>query len=554
MSKKGDFLSGFSARQILENDSEPLCEVDSLNHPVNDSASLANAKHEQYGSHDGGKQQLPLTEQKEAPVIGDNPTESINKETTKMDVAENKRLADKIVAENEQRKAATNMANRHTQRSSAIIRPPEHVVTKDDKFHKRKIFQYSMIGVISIALIVSSIFVIQMFNSVDIPDFIGKSVTEVQTWGIASSISVETIHEYSLVVDEGEVISQSHESGTSLARGSVLSVVVSDGPDMNEVVALPADLEEMSRAEITAWRNLNGFTASSISFSDEASSEVENNHVIRIDVPNDVDISNFTRSDRLTIVFSSGPEVVQMGNFMNAPYNTREAVETWANENPSIHVEIKYETSDNIERGLVLRQSNAPNANLTEGDAVTIVFSAGSPIVVPDFSEISRAYFDDVGRELGLTINERTIYSDIAVFSSFVSQSIEPGEELFEESPSVTIVHSEGRPWIDRIEMENGIAQAIYGTDGFNNRGAAITYRVDYVNHYAPRGSVVYQSLYNQYVGLNAHINFQISLGNLERPEEVEPASGDGDNDDDIDDDNDDDDDDFDGEESDDDA
>ena len=419
-----------------------------------------------------------------------------------------------------------NTSTRTAQRSSAIIKAPEHATAKDNEFHKRKIFQYAVIGVVVIALIIGVIFLVRMLTRVEVPDVTGDELSSVQAWGMTSDIGIESTRMYSLEVPEDHIISQSHEPGTNIPSGSVLAVVVSAGPDMNEVITLPDNLEDMTRAEITTWRNQYGFTATSIAFSDEASSEVENNHVIRIEVPNDVDINHFTRSDRLTIVFSSGPEIVQMGNFMAAPNNTREAVETWANENPGIDVEIEYEANENVERDIVLRQSAAPNANLAEGDAVTIVLSGGSPIIVPNFAEIPRAYFEELGQELGLMINARTVYSDTIGLGRFISQSIAAGEELFGESPSVTVIHSEGRPWIDRIGMENGIAQAIDGIEGFNSRGAAITFNVFHINHYEDRGTVVFQSLYDQYVALNAHIIFHISLGNLERPEEDESANG----------------------------
>jgi serine/threonine-protein kinase len=484
MSKKGDFLSGFS----------------------------------------GGSTQKPLTEQEETPVIGEKPIE--RSKTDKINVAENKKLADKIVANDEKkRNAPVGTPTRPAQNANAIIKAPEHTITKDDKFHKRKMVKYGMIGTISIVGIVAIFFLVRMVTSVELQDWTGEELRRAQEWGMLSNISIKRNDAYSLDYPEGQIISQSHEPGTSLPRGSVLIVTVSLGPDMNEVVPLP-DFEEMTRAEIATWRTQNGFTSSSIAISDEASSDVEVNHVIRVDVPSDVDMSNFTRSDRLTIVLSSGPETVKMLDFTNAPNNTREAVETWKAENPLIDVEIIDEPNENVERDVVLGQSHRPQSDLAAGTTVTIRISAGLPIIVPNFADIPRDEAEEVGQEIGLTVNTRSRFSATVPYGHFISQSVEPGYELFGENPSVIVTHSLGRPWIAQISMENDISKTLFE---FNSQGARLTHRIDYVDSHEIRGTVVSQSIYNEYVALDAHIVFRVSLGYLTPPANVEPdLPGDG--------------------------
>lgn len=490
MNKKGDFLTGFS----------------------------------------GGSTNKPLTEQSEAPVSGDKSTETkktdvkkdiktdVKKaETTKVNISNNKKLADQIVTENEKKaKARVGTATRPAQNASAIIKAPEHTITKDDKFHKRKMTQYGIIGTSSVVIIFVIFFLVRMVTRVEVRNFEGDELSEVNTWGVMNSITIEPTHEYSIEVPEGHIISQSHEPGTRIPSRSVFSVVVSDGPDMNEVVALPEDLEEMTRGEITTWRNDNGFTASSIAFSDEASTEVDANHVIRIEVPNDVDINNFTRSDRLNIVFSSGPQIIQMGNFMTAPGNTREAVETWQAANPGINVEIEDEPSDTVERDIVLGQSHAPQSNLEEGSTVTIRISAGSPVIVPNFADVlSEEEATELGQEIDLQVNIRNRFNTLIPKGRFVAQSREPGYELFGENPSVNVTYSLGPPWMESLSMENDIQEAM---NRFRSGGAWVTSETVYVDSFQPRGTIVFQSLYNQYIAMDAHVVFHVSRGNLTPP------------------------------------
>lgn len=490
MSKKGDFLSGFS----------------------------------------GGNTQKPLTEQPTMPVKESKTTEmpktGTHKTTSvKPNLAENKKLADKIVAESEKKQGAarTSTATRPTQNASAIIKAPEHVVTTDTKFHKRKMIQYGVIGSVSIVAIIAAIFLVRMLNRVAVIDFTEDPLSEVQTWGVMNGITIETNRAYSVEVPEDHVISQSQEPGSNLARRSALSVVVSDGPDMDEVVGLP-DFEEMTRAQITTWRTQNGFTTSSIVFNDEASTEVDANDVIRVEVPNDVDVNHFTRSDRLTIVISTGPATVQMPNFMGAQNNTREAVETWAAANPAINVEIVDEPSETVNRDTVLGQSQAPQRDVKEGDTVTIRISAGSPVIVPNFAEISMTEANEWGAEEDLTVRVRQRFNTTVPFGRFVAQSVEPGEELFGADAVVTVTYSHGRPWIGQLAMENDIQETVYE---FESKGARITYGINFVDSYEDRGSIVHQSLYNQFIALDAHIVFHVSRGNLTRPEPQLPQAPD---------------------------
>lgn len=486
MSKKGDFLTGFS----------------------------------------GGNTNKPLTEQNKAPVNKDIPIESkktdVKKDASaKTNLADNKKLADQIVKENEKNsKTRVGTSTRPAQSANAIIKAPEHTVTKDDKFHKRKMIQYGMIGTISIVAIIVIFFLVRMVSSVEVGNFEGSELKEATDFGLLNSITVNRTFEYSIEVPEGHIISQSHEPGKKIAKGSTLTVVVSEGPDMDEVIELPEDLEEMTRSQITTWRNENGFTASSIVFSDEASTEVDANHVIRIEIPNDVDINEFTRSDRLTIVFSSGPEITQMPDFRAEGKNTREEVEKWAKENPGIEVEIEEERSETIDRDIVLGQSHPPQQDLEEGTKVTVRISAGLPVIVPNFADVlGEEEAGELGQDIGLNVNIRKRFNSFVPKGSFVAQSQEAGYELFGENPSVTVTYSLGEPWIGTIGMENEIQDVM---NEFRSGGAWITSEIIPVNSYEERGSIVYQSSYNEFIAMDAHIIFHVSLGNLTPPADAD--------------------------------
>lgn len=497
MSKKGDFLSGFS----------------------------------------GGNTQKPLDEQNAISVIDDNSTDE-NTQIVKKDVpnknnvAENKKLADKIIADADKksktatrpttgtatRPTTTGTATRPAQRANAIIKAPEHVVTKDEKFHKRKMVRYGIIGVVAIVIAIIVFFLIRMLNSVQVPNFIGDDIREAEIFAITNNVTIEQEHEYNLEHAEGIIIEQDREPRSNMPRRSVLALTVSQGPNMDEIVALP-DFEEMTGGQIRTWRS--DYHMNAINIREENSSDVEAGQVIRIDVPSTVDIENFRRSDSLSIYISSGAETIQISNMVG---NSREQVNEFIERNSMILVEIEYEAHETIPRGTVLRQSHAPNIRLEIGDTLTLTLSGGNPVVVPNFADMRRVDAEDAGGEdLNVVIQQR--YHGLVPLGRFISQSVAAGEELFEDLATVTVVYSLGRPWIPIISMENQIVAEL---NEFIDRGAVgLTWNISHVDSYLERGAVVSQSIYNQFVALDAHINFQVSRGNL-APPPIPPAPHDG--------------------------
>jgi len=514
MSKKGDFLSGFSGG----NTQKPLTDQNTT--PGKETTS---------------------TEDKKTDVKKDTSSEiDVEATSKKIDVAANKKLADKIVADAEKKAGSTpkkststgssarpvsaGTATRPAQSANAIIKAPEHVVTRDEKFHKRKLIRYGIIGIVVIFIAILGFLIFRMMNNVEVPNWEGRELRDAQTWQITGGAAVDYTSEYSLEVDEGLIIRQSNEPGSTMSRNAVLSVVVSQGPDMNEVVDLP-DFEEMTRGQIGTWANENRIRG--ITFREENSSDIEVTHVIRVEFSSAVDPDQFRRSDAVTIYVSTGPDTVQIGNMIG---DSREEVDEFIAENPLIDVEIEYEPHETIERGNVLAQSHSSGTRLEIGETFTLTLSAGEIVTVPNFADMrrveAREMAEDPEARLNVTVHDR--WSATVPYGRFISQSVAAGEELYGESPTVIVVYSRGRPWVDRMigQMANTIEPAIVA---INDDGAFITVTITHVDSYYPRGQIISQSRYNQYVALDDHINFQVSHGNLEPPPDFVPPDNPGD-------------------------
>jgi len=485
MSKKGDFLSGFS----------------------------------------GGNTQKPLTEQNLTPAKGTDP----------VDIAKNKRLADKIVADAEKkenasktagRSASAGAATRPAQSASAIIKAPEQVVTKDEKFHKRKIVRYGIIGIVVIVIAIIIFLIVRMTNRVEVPNWVGSDIEEATTWELLNRVTVETERAYSLEFDEDIIISQNREPRSNMSRGSVIILTVSRGPDMNEEIDLP-DFEEMIRGQIRTWADEH--LVRGIVYREENSTDVEENHVIRVEFPSAVDPDHFLRSDTVTIYISTGPETVQITNLVG---NDREEVDEFIIENPGLNVEFEYEPHETIEQGTVLAQDPSPGTRMPTGETLTLTLSAGSPVVVPNFADMRRIeaieMMNDPEAELDVVVHRR--WNTSIPNGRFVSQSVDPGEEVYGDSPPVIVVYSEGRPWIPDLR-DTSLRDLESTIIDINDKGSSITIGIAYVNSYLPRGLIVSQTVHNQFVPLDAHVVFHISLENLEPPPDYVPPDDPGVND-----------------------
>jgi len=307
-----------------------------------------------------------------------------------------------------------------------------------------------------------------------------------------------------------------------MPRRSVLVVTVSQGPNMNELIDLP-DFEGMTRAQIRTWQTDE--RVSGVTFREQSSSEVDVNYVIGVEFPSTVDPANFRRSDTVTIIVSTGPETVQIPDLRG---RDREAVAEFIENNSSIRVEFEYEAHETVPRGTVLRQSHAPNTRLAIGDTLTLILSGGNPVVVPNFGDMRRvdaeAMEDDY--ESGLNVIVLRRFHASIPYGRFVSQSVAPGEELFGDA-TVTVVYSEGRPWIPR--WIDGPAENIESeVVAINDRGASIIVDPVWVDSWQPRGSVISQTHYDQWVALNQRIVIQISRGNRQAPPGYVPDTGGG--------------------------
>ncbi len=215
-----------------------------------------------------------------------------------------------------------------------------------------------------------------------LPDFAGKSRTEVLDWAGKNRIGEERItfeREYDEEKDADIVLSQSIPAGEVFADEDTLSVVLSGGPDPEKEFVLP-DFAGKSRTEIETWFRDSRFSA--VSYVTKAHRTIAEDIMTEMNPPAGATVK---RKDAVVITISAGDDPslkdVEVPDFSSY---IKTEIESWGKTN-RINITIKEEPSETITKGNFIRQSVKAGDTLYFDDPLEVVFSSGKPAAVENF-------------------------------------------------------------------------------------------------------------------------------------------------------------------------
>jgi beta-lactam-binding protein with PASTA domain len=393
------------------------------------------------------------------------------------------------------------------------IQGVEHEVVIDTSYSKVRIVRYIIVSFTVIALVVLFFFGYRYFNSLQMLGFDGKNLNEARTWGLKNRIELDIQYAFNTQSSVDIVISQDIPAGTTVQKGTILGLVVSKGANPDEKLTLP-DFGTMTTTQVREW--IKTSKATNVNVIQEYSDTVAANQFIKKEFSDvSVDAGNFTRKDYMVIHMSRGRQPVQTNiNLPDFGGYTKAQVSTWLTSNP---VTVKYveEGSDTVAAGLVISQDVAAGTQVSASAAVTLKISIGKGETVPDYSKTNA--MDAPSYAPGLTVAVKTQYSDSVPYGSLISQSVQAGQVMYGDTKKLNVVYSEGRPFIDQLagRMEKELPAYFFA---FVAKGANITYSVSYVDSAIVKGTVVWSSKFNEYVGVATNVTIRISKGNLTAP------------------------------------
>jgi serine/threonine-protein kinase len=194
-------------------------------------------------------------------------------------------------------------------------------------------------------------------ETTSVPELVGLTEEEALAAIRASGLTLETIQrEYSSDVEEGLVISQQPETGTTVELGSSVTITVSRG---TELVRVP-DVVGKSSSEASAEIQGVGLA---VQTSEEFSETVARGVVIRQSPQGGVSID---AGSSVSLAISKGPDVVTVPDVVGET----EADATQAVTDAGLVASVEY--VDSADDGIVIEQWPIAGADARRGDTVTL--------------------------------------------------------------------------------------------------------------------------------------------------------------------------------------
>ena len=376
---------------------------------------------------------------------------------------------------------------------------------EEDKTYLKKKKKQKIITIIVSIVIVITISLLVIFSQiVEVPNFVNGLNTIATKWGKNNDIEIIEEEQYDTKITERIVISQSIKDGSRIFKKSSIKIIVSKGKDPNEKISVP-EKDSATASDIKAWKEENDL--SNVTIKEEHSSEIETGKIIKYEFENiATNETNFTRSDKLTIIVSKGEKVLNMEDFTS---KTQTEAEKWCQENNVIY-EVKEKFSDTIENGKIISQSVENGQELTDDTTIVFEVSIGAGIKIPNYSKVSSDEAQELSDKVKLKI--KNVYNMNVSYGKLISQSVKAGTIKKETDNEVTLTYSLGKPYFSNMNgiSESEIAKTFYE---YNQKGVNFTYTIKYVDSSEEKGKIVWTSKCNEFVTLKEEIEIHVSNG-----------------------------------------
>jgi len=205
-------------------------------------------------------------------------------------------------------------------------------------------------------------------ESVKVPNVVGKTVDEASALLTEAGLTAKATKEKSTEYDANYIISQDIEAGQSVAPGTVLNLVVSEGKVVG--VAIP-DVVGKSEAEAKVALEAEGFVMQK---QPQESATVEKGNVIS---QNPLGATTAAKGSTVTVVVSSGTtaaDTVEVPDLVGKDEATAKSLLEAAGLSWS---SVSEEHNDAVAEGLVLSQTFAAGEQAEKGTTVNFTVSLG---------------------------------------------------------------------------------------------------------------------------------------------------------------------------------
>ena len=263
---------------------------------------------------------------------------------------------------------------------------------------------------------------VEVYHTNKVENFVGRNLTDVVKWANNNKIKLVQDYEFSDIIPEYEVITQSVDSNTNIKDIDEITVSISEGPNPYKEVVIPSMVGWDTERVINFVKN-NYLSNVSVEFTD---SDRIKNTVVEQSIS-----GNLKRNDEIKLTFSYGDEGVEdsvtIPDFTN--YSEFE-VELYMKQY-KLNYSFEKGFSSKIKKGYAIKQSIDPGTTVqTEGDRIIVTFSKGPKIKVPDINKMSVEKLTEWAIQNKLKLEFINKYDDSVKSGKIISTSTTKGEVL----------------------------------------------------------------------------------------------------------------------------
>ncbi|MCI8346496.1 MAG: PASTA domain-containing protein [Bacilli bacterium] len=271
-----------------------------------------------------------------------------------------------------------------------------------------------------------------------VEDFRDESLVEVIEWSQKNGIKINQIYEYSDLIEEYHIISQSKKEGTLLKDIKELDIVISEGPNPDKEVIIP-DMTTWNSKRVLKYIKENKLNHVEVEFQ---ISDKNKDTVIEQSKS-----GNMKRSDELKLTFSSGEEEQLEDTKLIDFTNMEEFEAIFFLKQHSIKYEIKREFSNHIKRDAVMKQNKKMGTMVKPNDEenkVILTISKGKKIKIPDLSKYNVIEITNWAIKNKLKLEFRNQYDDSVALNKVISVDHKKGDTV-EQKTLITVTISKGK-------------------------------------------------------------------------------------------------------------
>src|ERR1700731_862534 len=282
-----------------------------------------------------------------------------------------------------------------------------------------------------------------------VPNVEGLTQAAATTAITAAKLTVGTVtQQTSNTVATGKVISQDPASGSSVAQGSPVNLVISSGPQMVTVPNVEGLPQDAATTAITAVKLTGGTVTQQIS------NTVAGGNVISQDPASG---SSMPQGSQVNLVISSGPQMVTVPNVEGL---TQDAATTAITAAKLTGGTVTQQTSNTVATGKVITEAPPSGNSVAQGSRVNLVISLGPQMVtVPNVEGLTQDAATTAITAAKLTMGAVTRQSsNMVTTGNVISQDPASANSVAQGSP-VNLVISSG-PQMVTVPNVEGLAQA----------------------------------------------------------------------------------------------